>query len=60
MTPAQIIASYSDTALHGIANTRRTDNRWDQQFLDDRQRLARDEIRRRILRETEPTETPTP
>ncbi len=55
MTPAQIIASYSDTALHNIANTRRTDNRWDQQFLDDRQRLARDEIRRRILREENKT-----
>ena len=51
MTPAEIIASYSDKALAGIASTRRTDNRWDQQFLDDRQRLARDEIRRRILRE---------
>ena len=58
MTPAQIIASYSDTALHGIASTRRTDNRWDQQFLDDRQRLARDEIRRRILREETNTEKP--
>ena len=51
MTPAEIIASYSDAALAGIANTRRADNRWDQQFLDDRQRLARNEIRRRILRE---------
>ena len=58
MTPAQIIASYSDTALHGIATTRWTDNRWDQQFLDDRQRLARDEIRRRILREETNTEKP--
>lgn len=58
MTPAQIIASYSDIALHGIANTRRADNRWDQQFLDDRQRLARDEIRRRILREETNTEKP--
>ncbi len=58
MTPAQIIASYSDTALHGIASTRRTDNRWDQQFLEDRQRLARDEIRRRILREETETKTP--
>ena len=60
MTPAQIIASYSDTALHGIANTRRADNRWDQQFLDDRQRLARDEIRRRILREETETNTEKP
>jgi hypothetical protein len=51
MTPAEIIASYSDAALNGIALTRRTDNRWDQQFLESRQRLARDEIRRRILRE---------
>ena len=51
MTPAEIIASYSDAALNGITLTRRADNRWDQQFLDDRQRLARDEIRRRILRE---------
>ncbi len=58
MTPAQIVASYSDTALHGIASTRRTDNRWDQQFLEDRQRLARDEIRRRILREETNTEKP--
>jgi hypothetical protein len=58
MTPAQIIASYSDTALHGIASTRRADNRWDQQFLEDRQRLARDEIRRRILREETETKTP--
>jgi len=58
MTPAEIIASYSDTALHGIATTRWTDNRWDQQFLDDRQRLARDEIRRRILREETNTEKP--
>jgi hypothetical protein len=58
MTPAEVIASYSDKALHGIASTRRTDNRWDQQFLDDRQRLARDEIRRRILREETNTETP--
>jgi hypothetical protein len=58
VTPAQIIASYSDTALHGIASTRRTDNRWDQQFLEDRQRLARDEIRRRILREETETKTP--
>jgi hypothetical protein len=32
VTPAEVIASYSDTALHGIANTRRADNRWDQQF----------------------------
>ena len=51
MTPVEIIASYSDAALNGITLTRRADNRWDQQFLDDRQRLARDEIRRRILRE---------
>ena len=51
MTPSEVIASYSDAALAGIASTRRADNRWDQQFLDDRQRLARDEIRRRILRE---------
>jgi hypothetical protein len=51
MTPAEIVASYSDTALHWIAITRGADNRWDQQFLDDRQRLARDEIRRRVLRE---------
>ena len=51
MTPVEIIASYSDAALNGIALTRRTDNRWDQQFLESRQRLARDEIRRRILRE---------
>jgi hypothetical protein len=58
VTPAQIIASYSDTALAGIANTRRTDNRWDQQFLEDRQRLARDEIRRRILREETNTDKP--
>jgi hypothetical protein len=58
VTPAQIVASYSDTALHGIASTRRTDNRWDQQFLEDRQRLARDEIRRRILREETNTEKP--
>ncbi len=58
MTPAQIIASYSDTALAGIATTRRTENRWDQQFLDDRQRLARDEIRRRIFREETNTEKP--
>lgn len=58
MTPAEIIASYSDKALAGIANTRRADNRWDQQFLDDRQRLARDEIRRRILREETNTEKP--
>jgi len=57
MTPAEVIASYSNTALAGIANTRRADNRWDQQFLDDRQRLARDEIRRRILREEKETET---
>ena len=57
MTPAEIIASYSETALAGIANTRRADNRWDQQFLDDRQRLARDEIRRRILREETETNT---
>ena len=51
MTPSEVIASYSDAALAGIASTRRADNRWDQQVLDDRQRLARDEIRRRILRE---------
>ena len=57
MTPAEIIASYSDDALAGIANTRRTDDRWNQQFLDDRQRLARDEIRRRILREETETNT---
>ena len=58
MTPTEVISSYSDTALAGIANTRRTDNRWDQQFLDDRQRIARDEIRRRILREETNTEKP--
>jgi hypothetical protein len=57
VTPSEIIASYSDTALNGIALTRRADNRWDQQFLDDRQRLARDEIRRRILREETETKT---
>ena len=60
MTPAEIIASYSDAALAGIANTRRTDNRWNQQFLDDRQRLARDEIRRRILREETENNTEKP
>ena len=58
MTPAEIIASYSDAALAGIANTRRTDDRWNQQFLDDRQRLARDEIRRRVLREEKTKPTP--
>ena len=59
MTPAEIIASYSDTTLTGICNTIQAPDRRDGQFLSDRQQLARNEIRRRILREeTEPTETP--
>ncbi len=51
MTPAQIIASYSDKTLTGICSTIQAPDRRDSQFLSDRQQLARNEIRRRILRE---------
>lgn len=47
MTPVQIIASYSDAALFGIVNTRSTIDRRDQDWLEKRKQLAREEIYRR-------------
>ena len=47
MTPAEIVASYSDEVLLGILGTKTTIDYRDASWLEKRKQLARDEIYRR-------------
>ena len=47
MTPAEIVASYSDEVLFGILGTKTTIDYRDASWLEKRKQLARDEIYRR-------------